>query len=622
MKRKAFWIALAAAVLFCYEAAAQNNLEQVVQQMAEDGASEGQIEDWLQQMAGGAFPAGGVFSADKGLQAGLDINSATAAQLEGCGLFTPFQTASLLEYRSEYGAILSAAELALVDGFSAEKVASLLPFIVIGSEAVQTRKLQHEFRSRYKYKSDTEGFAQYNRLIVQDASKELCLLAESDAGERLFIDHLSASLKVEKGRWQALAGDYLAGFGQGLAVWKGFSFTGLGAPSSLMRRSKGISCNHSADENDFFRGAACSFRGSSSTLTLFASANGVDANVGEKGYTSIVTTGYHRTETEKAKKDAMREYVAGADFVHTGENFLWGATAVAYSYDKPNARKVQDYNQYQLYDGWHANLALNGMLSLGHLRLFSELAADSGFAPAALAGAVFSPSYGFEAALQFRYYDKKYIATHAGSYSTTSSVVNQQGAVLSLLWRPGKILQASSLTSFVRYPWERYRVSGPSADFKQKTRAEWKWESVSASVQHNFNFSTADHLHKHDLKISGKWQTRQFALALRSDAVVLARPGAEREKGFAAAADASYKGSRKRFSISAGATLYNAQSYASRAYVYENDLPGSFSSHYFYGKGAAYRLMVQCKPLSWISISSKVSKAEEWEARLQADLLF
>lgn len=608
MEKNVFWIALFAAVLFCFDASAQPDFESVAQQMAEDGASEGQIEDWLQQMAGPS--------------AGLDINTASRADLERSALFTPFQTASLLDYRNEFGTILSAAELALVDGFSTEKVAALLPFITIGAETGQRGGLQHSFRSRYKYKSDTDGFSQYNRLIVQDGKNEVCLLAESDAGERLFTDHLSGAVRLERRHWQLVVGDYLAGFGQGLAVWKGFSFSGLGAPASLLRRCRGITCNHAADENDFFRGAALTCSGGAGTLTAFVSANGVDANVGGGGYTSIVKTGYHRTETEMAKKDAMREYVSGADFTYARGQSVWNVTAVAYSYNRHNDRKIQDYNMFQMYDGWHGNISAGGMLSAGHARFFAELAADSGLAPAALAGMVYSPSYSFEAALHLRYYDRRYIATHAGSYSSASAVANQQGAVLSLLCRPGKVLQVTSMTSLVHYPWQRYRIDVPSTDFKQKTRAEWKWERGSVSLQHNFSHSNADGAVKHNLKLSGKFQEGRVVLALRSDCVAIKLPDAEGENGFAVAGDVSYNGERKRLQAAAGVTFYKSDSYDSRAYIYENDLPGSFSSHFFYGKGAAFRLMTQYRIREWASLSAKISKATGLEAKLQLDLLF
>ena len=47
----------------------------------------------------------------------VNINFASRSALLSCGLFTQFQVVSLIEYRSQWGDILSMAELAAVDGF-------------------------------------------------------------------------------------------------------------------------------------------------------------------------------------------------------------------------------------------------------------------------------------------------------------------------------------------------------------------------------------------------------------------------------------------------------------------------------------------------------------------------
>ena len=56
----------------------------------------------------------------------LDINLATRSRLASSGLFTPFQIASLLEYRAASGDILSLEELSAVDGFSGTAVKASL----------------------------------------------------------------------------------------------------------------------------------------------------------------------------------------------------------------------------------------------------------------------------------------------------------------------------------------------------------------------------------------------------------------------------------------------------------------------------------------------------------------
>ena len=63
------------------------------------------------------------------LRTPLNINESTASRLEKSGLFTPFQIASLTDYLSRHGDILSYTELAALDGFGDDRVEVLQPFI-------------------------------------------------------------------------------------------------------------------------------------------------------------------------------------------------------------------------------------------------------------------------------------------------------------------------------------------------------------------------------------------------------------------------------------------------------------------------------------------------------------
>ena len=59
----------------------------------------------------------------------LDLNRSSRAKLLSTGLFTPFQVASLLDYRDDSGDILSLTELSILPGFNPETVRFLAPFI-------------------------------------------------------------------------------------------------------------------------------------------------------------------------------------------------------------------------------------------------------------------------------------------------------------------------------------------------------------------------------------------------------------------------------------------------------------------------------------------------------------
>ncbi|MBQ5415894.1 MAG: hypothetical protein IIU23_01725, partial [Bacteroidales bacterium] len=65
----------------------------------------------------------------------VNINFASRSALLSCGLFTQFQVVSLIEYRSQWGDILSMAELAAVDGFGESFARAVAPYVSLRSRA-------------------------------------------------------------------------------------------------------------------------------------------------------------------------------------------------------------------------------------------------------------------------------------------------------------------------------------------------------------------------------------------------------------------------------------------------------------------------------------------------------
>ena len=200
----------------------------------------------------------------------------------------------------------------------------------------------------------------------------------------------------------------------------------------MLRHTGGLKPYTSTDESNFFRGAGVTLALGAWRLTALASRNAVDARISGDAYTSIATDGLHRTDTERAKRHAMHEWVTGLSVGRDFRQGRIGLTAAAYRYDKANGRRIYDYNRFQQYDGWWGNLGMDGYWHSQHWRLFGEVAVDARGAPACVSGAVWSPAYALEMSLLLRYYDKAYIATHAGAYSTLSTCSNQTGATLAL----------------------------------------------------------------------------------------------------------------------------------------------------------------------------------------------
>ena len=537
-----------------------------------------------------------------------DINSLSREALEETGLLTLFQIESVLDHRREFGDILSAGELALVDGFSQEKAALCAQFFSFGSDgapgALQREHLwQHNALLRTRWKTGERAPSLTGKYTAVTPRLTLSATLDHDAGEPWqkgflpdFIS-LSAGWSGSRGAVvrQVVAGDFTARFGQGLVLWKAFRVGALlGEPAAVLRHSGGLKPYTSTDESNFFRGVGVTLALGVWQLTALASCNAVDARIADGSYTSIATDGLHRSASGQAKRHAMHEWVTGLSLGRDFAHGRVGLTAAAYCYDKPNGRVIHDYNRYQQYDGWWGNLGVNGYWHSTKWRLFGEAALDAHAAPACVAGAVWSPVYALETSLLLRYYDKSYIATHAGAYSTLSACSNQAGATLSLRYYLSKVWTLRSHGEYSYYPWIRYGYDGPSSAWRVRMELTGTFPDGS-SAQLLFRNN------------SGRWQARgggswspdgHWSLGAR----VQGGPG-----GGAAYAEAAFTGFRRKLTLAGRITYYDTADWDSRVSFYEKGLPQSYSVRQFYGKGTGAYLLVRYAPVKslegWFRLS-------------------
>jgi len=516
----------------------------------------------------------------------LNVNAATRAQLEETGLLTLFQVESLIAWRERYGAVRSVTEMGLVEGFTAEDAAMLRAFFAFG-EPAPDRAAKQTYTAKFRKKWQQPGFSVTTKGVYETPEWSAGAAIDNDPKER-FPDFWSVSARY-KGFY---AGDFTARFGQGLVLWKAFSLSAFGTPSSVSRRGGGLREYRGTDESDFFRGLGWTHTWKNLTVTAFGSYNAVDARIVDGRYTSIATDGLHATEAEKAKRHAMHEWVAGANVSWQKGRWHVGVTAVGYGYDKPNGRRVQDYNRYQQYDGAWGNLGLDGYGSLGSLRLFGEVAVDAHLAPAALAGAVWSPSYNFETSLTARCYAPAYIATHAGAYSSISSVSNLIGATYALQWIQGRwTLRLNS--DYAYYPWKRYRAEAGTSSVKARLQV-LRTFGGGAEAEAQLAWSSRLKVRvRATVPLGGHW-----TLAARADA---------NRGGIGGYLDARWAPNR-RWDLSARVTAWNTVDWDSRLSFYERGVPQSFAVENYAGKGIGAYLTVKYAPMRNVEMWLKLQQ--------------
>ena len=553
------------------------------------------VTTFLEQLAEAGGDAEELVRYYEGLMASpLNVNAASRAQLEELQLLTLFQVESLLAWRERYGSVRSATELSLVEGFSAERVAMLRPFIAFGEPAA-AKGASRTYTLKVRKKWRQEGFSLTTKGLYDAADYSAGAVIDNDPKER-FPDFLSVSARY-KGIY---AGDFTARFGQGLVVWKAFNLSAFGTPSSVSRRGAGLREYRGTDESDFFRGIGGTHAFKSFTFNAFASYNAVDARIVDGRYTSVATDGLHATDAEKAKRHAMHEWVAGTNVAWQRGRWHLGLTAVGYGYDKPNGRRVQDYNRYQQYDGAWGNLGIDWYGSLGSLRLFGEAALDAHAAPAVIAGAVWSPSYQFETSLTGRCYAPAYIATHAGAYSSLSSISNQLGAAYAVQWIRGNwTLRLNA--DYAYYPWKRYRTEAGTSGLKARLQAvrtfrggaeaeaQLAWSSrLKARVRLTVPFGSA------------------WTLSARFDANRAMDAGAALS-GLGGYLDVRWSPNR-RWDVSARVTAWRTADWDARLCFYERGVPQSFAVESYAGKGIGAYLTVKYAPTRNLEMWAKVQQ--------------
>lgn len=182
----------------------------------------------------------------------VNLNSAGRSRLLSCGLFSAFQAASLIDYRSRTGDILSFTELSLVDGFPADFVEALRPFVSLDSQGPPGKR--HGERLHADVMLRGAARASDDTLFAAGGKVKLSLgdRAELNWGTRttysdgkLRFGTVSAAMYGRKYLGKLVLGHFNARFGQGLAQWSGFSLQPYGSVASLRRSGTGFSATGS-----------------------------------------------------------------------------------------------------------------------------------------------------------------------------------------------------------------------------------------------------------------------------------------------------------------------------------------------------------------------------------------
>ena len=519
----------------------------------------------------------------------LDLNRCGRSRLLACGLFTPFQVASILEHRRQGGEILSLTELMLIEGFTSRKVDALRHFIVIRAEdgPIGAKKLRPELdlelrgavsvpvpdsRSKDRGEQRTGYGSKLHLSLGQRAELSIVGRKSYDSGR---FGPLSASAVYYGRRYlgKVVLGAFNARFGEGLTQWSGFSLSSLSSVASFRKSGSGLS--PSASFSPGMTGMAADFN-----LRRFTLSTAIGCAPEALAKLGLFT---------KASGSTAPGIAALADLSWTGRLIHAGVTATC------EAAGVH-------FLGSLPNLSLFGETSLTYKGAFS-----------AIAGTVWTPEYARKFALQLRWFDPSIKGKNSGAafgfelpdwcftldarYRADTRKQKYRGFLRyskeiilparprapSSVPLPEVNLPEASLPDISSRPVTEQPATVPEASVSVPARSL----IVSARLAANYAPGEA-HPTRVELRSELAFTSGAWKFSTRLDGIYCA------SFAFHAFLEAGYLTPKLSSYLRLGGFLID--NWDDRIWVYERDAPGSFTVPAYYGRGVHCSLYCAWKP--------------------------
>lgn len=526
----------------------------------------------------------------------LNINTAPLSRLISTGLFSKYQAASVADYRSRNGDILSIEELAAVDGIGDSYARLLAPFLdfssyaLPGMSSVRPRTYVHsavlKASSRTGIPSGTAGiqnleysYGMKYRFCVNDMI-EAAVTCRTPYGGDLFPPGASSYYLAYYGRGalgKIVLGDFNARFGQGLAMWSGFSMSGAPSPGAFSRRPSGISPYWSYSGEGSHRGVAADLAAGKFLISVFAAVTGTRELIAGSRNADVTLVPCANLAWNGLDGQASVTWVATSRTLYgTGKYALPEPSAGGGAFFESSIVSADFSYSYKGTD------------------FFTEAACDiSSWAVAVLAGCRFRPSDSIMMAAGARCYPGNYESSYSGAMRSSSSCTNEYGATFSGEFSAGDYVQLKGRSGFgsselrhrgefsidaAYWPSPRYGTDGPSGQLKAVAAYSWRISpSFSLQMKVSEKMRTYGNRFRTDVRCDVKYISGALTAAMRFNMLNCIGTG------LLSYAEAGY--APERYSVHLRGGLFRIDNWDDRIYAYERDAPGNFSVPSFYGRG-------------------------------------
>lgn len=607
----------------------------------------------------------------------LDLNTAPASALALIPAFTPLVAQRIVRYRRQHGFFHAWADLSMVAGMTPEMRRTARPFLIIGPSPSSRpqrypappalRTILHNLQSTifqrvtrrldlprgYQPSSPSSAFLGsplnlYTRFRIRYRRRvSINVTLEKDPGEPLRwhpasatygFDHVTGHAALRNfGRVKTLIlGDFIPEFGQGLTLWRGLSFgKGRNPIRAPIREGRGLIPYGSATENQFFRGLAGTFMLTPRvSVSAFLSHRHLDATIAEtymgnagtpraeQTVTSTSSDGLHRTPKELARKDALRERVAGGGLAYDGNVFHLGITGYRSVYDPPLASGQRPYERFDFSGRRAAMASLYADVFLDAIHVFGEVGRAPSGTWGGSGGLTVDLSPAAQAVVSGRVFPRTFDSIYGHAFGERSGTTqNEIGTYVGLQFKPSAPWRLSAYVDQYRFPWLRFAVPRPSTgsevrlvaehrprpwlSYYVQLRSETRERGTEATSPSGALLNAVHRETRQSIRWHGRYTfSKRLRLSAQLEGVRALTPERPPQYGVHLYQDVRWR-PFDGVQLDARLAFFDTDGFATRVYAYEHDLLYAFAIPAFSGQGQRTYVLMKLTPLRALTLQAK-----------------
>ncbi len=600
----------------------------------------------------------------------ININEATEDDLKQLRLLNDIQILDIQTYISKLGPFISLNELQSIPSLDLRTIKAILPFVTVNESdddyQLSIKRMLTEGKSVLFMKwrrvlEDQKGYipadvfnpAAYegdpNRYFLRyryqyENRLRIGLTAEKDAGESFFsgsnkngFDFYSAHVHLrEFNRYieDLVVGDYTISLGQGLIVHNDFGSSKSAFVMDLKKGGRTIRAYNSINEVNFFRGAATTINfGKNWNSSIFYSRKRLDGNTFTDStdiendferFSSVITSGYHRTVNEIEDKDAIGLESIGGKIQYKQKDFKFGINGIYERFDRTFDRNTQLYNQFQFSGKDIVNLSLDYSYRLQNMSFFGESAGSGNGGMAHLHGLLISLDRKVDLSLVYRNFGRDYQVLNSNSFGETTGTNNESGIYTGFVIRPYKGWTINAYVDIWKHPWLRFRRDAPSngreylirLDYYEKRKfnfyTQYKFEQKFINEPSIFEnpIDRIGQITLHRLRLHFSQRiSKNLNIRTRAEFSYFNQKGTDVwDDGYLVYQDIIYKPIGKPFSFTARYSIFDVDRYDNRIYTYENDIIYEFFIPFYYNRGKRYYINLRYDVIRNITLEFRYAR--------------